>query len=85
MSVSLLNSAFFTDKSLSVEMINIKKKSWHNLHNQIKRISQKTLMKLKFKKTHYTIQCRNSNQCAGRLPGQACEQCKRKITKEKEK
>ena len=53
-------------------------------HNQIQRISQASLKELKFKKRHYTIQCRNLNQCE-KLHGQSCEQCERKITKEKEK
>ena len=81
-----MNYALFMNKGLSVEMINIKKKSWNNLmdHNQIQRISQASLKELKFKKRHYTLQCRNLNQCE-KLHGQSCEQCERKLTKEKEK
>ena len=74
------------NKSLLVKLINTKQKTWQHLHNQIQQISQKRLMKLKFQKFYFSIQCQNPNQCTGKSPGQgACNKCKTKITNQKEK
>ena len=55
------------------------------LHNQIQEVSRKRLKKLKIQEYYYSIQCRNPNQCVGRLPGQGtCDHCKTKVTEEKE-